>query len=227
MDKRDLGVRYVALIFVVLATVYFMPWRQLAAFLPAAVVKYRIAGPLLALTVAGIFFLPWQMALAMAFSMAGDFMGAYGSFIFQMGFFALAHIMLVTYFIVRLRRQRQCHEGQCCRRLIFPAVAAALCASLAAFALTCIIPHAPAGVIRTGCAIYALLICTMFGCAILQRDPLFAIGAALFLFSDMILSWNKFVTPVDGSKWLIMVPYYGGQLLLWLGAWKNSRRTAV
>lgn len=222
MDKKDRGVRYVALIFAVLATVYFMPWRELAAFLPAAVVKYRIAGPLLTLTVAGIFFLPWQIVLAMAFSMAGDFMGAYGSFILQMGFFALAHVMLVTYFIGRLRRQ-----GQCCRRWILPAVAAALCAALAAFALHCIIPHAPAGVIRTGCAIYALLICTMFGCAILQRDPLFAIGAALFLFSDMILSWNKFVTPVDGSKWLIMVPYYGGQLLLWLGAWKNSRRTAV
>lgn len=227
MDKKDWKPWYVALIFVALASVYFMPWRQLAAFLPAAVVKYRIAVPLLALTVAGIFFLPWQMVLAMAFSMFGDFMGAYGSFIFQMGFFALAHIMLTAYFIGRLRSSGQCNEGQCRCRWILPAVAAVLCAALATFALTCIIPHAPAGVIRTGCAIYALLICTMLGCAVLQRDPLFAIGAALFLFSDMILSWNKFVTPVDGSKWLIMVPYYGGQLLLWLGAWKNSRRTAV
>lgn len=58
----------------------------------------------------------------------------------------------------------------------------------------------------------------MFGLSLMQRSPLFAIGAALFLISDMILSWNKFVGPVTAEKWLIMVPYYLGQLLIWLGA---------
>ena len=52
----------------------------------------------------------------------------------------------------------------------------------------------------------------------LQRQGWFATGAALFVFSDMILSWNKFVEPVEYNNLLIMVTYYSGQLILWLTA---------
>ena len=72
--------------------------------------------------------------------------------------------------------------------------------------------------LQIGCGVYAVLITAMFGLSLMQRPPLFAIGAALFLISDMILSWNKFVGPVTAEKWMIMVPYYLGQLLIWLGA---------
>ena len=72
--------------------------------------------------------------------------------------------------------------------------------------------------LQIGCGVYAVLITAMFGLSLMQRSPLFAIGAALFLISDMILSWNKFIGPVAAEKWLIMVPYYLGQLLIWLGA---------
>ena len=86
------------------------------------------------------------------------------------------------------------------------------------FAFALVIPKVPEPGLQIGCGVYAVLITAMFGLSLMQRSPLFAIGAALFLISDMILSWNKFVGPVTAEKWLIMVPYYLGQLLIWLGA---------
>ena len=160
-------------------------------------------------------------------------MGAYGSFIGQMGYFALAHAMLVWGFAARIHGFRKSEimrggnsqaaeiqdfwSSTTWKVLVCLAVAAAL-----AFAFICIIPKATEGTIRIGCSIYSLLIGTMTGLALMQRSPLFAVGAVLFLISDMILSWNKFVSPVAASKWMIMVPYYLGQLLLWLGAVKAA-----
>ncbi len=220
------------LIFIVFATIYFLPKPILNSFLPEIIVKYRVALPLLALTIGGIFLLPWQMTLAMAFSMAGDFMGAYGSFICQMGFFAFAHIMLISWFIsqfmalpkdrciFRPKQKSRFNEAAGSSRVSLRVAGASICTFivLSTFAFTSIIPDAPAGIIRTGCSIYAVLICTMMCISMTLRSPLLLFGAALFLFSDMILSWNKFVSPVPAHRWLIMLPYYGGQLLLWLGA---------
>ena len=86
------------------------------------------------------------------------------------------------------------------------------------FAFALVIPKVAEPWLQIGCGVYAVLITAMFGLSLMQRSPLFAIGAVLFLISDMILSWNKFVGPVTAEKWLIMVPYYLGQLLIWLGA---------
>ena len=79
-----------------------------------------------------------------------------------------------------------------------------------------IVPCAPAGIIRTGTGIYACLICTMLVMALLQRSSLYALGAVLFVFSDFILAWNKFVEPVTYSRLLIMIPYYAAQWLLFI-----------
>lgn len=211
MRKRKTFTIICTAVFIILAVFYFIPSGTLKQFLPDAIVKYRIAGPLAALFLSGTFLAPWRITLAMGFSMAGDFMGAYGSFIMQMSFFAMAHVMLIWFFAGKIRKSPSWKT----------AIAAA---TLAAFALTCIIPHAPAGIIRSGCAVYATLICTMLCFALEQRNLLFAAGAALFLFSDMILSWNKFVSPVEARKWFIMVPYYTGQLLIWAGAVRENLR---
>lgn len=213
---------YIALIFIVLATMYFMPKVTLLEALPEKVVQFRIAYPVAVLALFGAYLgLSWQFVLAFLFSCTGDAMGAYGSFIGQMGYFALAHAMLIWGFASRLHgfRKSDFWSSTTWKVLVCLTVAAAL-----AFAFSLIIPKAPAGTIRIGCSIYSLLIGTMTGLALMQRSPLFALGAVLFLISDMILSWNKFVSPVTASKWLIMVPYYLGQLLIWLGAAKCSSR---
>lgn len=197
---------YISLIFIVLAAMYLMPAAALEQMLPEKVVRFRIAYPVAALALLGAYLgMGWKFVLAFLFSCTGDALGAYGSFFGQMGYFALAHILLIWAFAERRWKGR--------KTLVGLAVTAAL-----VFAFALVIPKVPEPGLQIGCGVYAVLITAMFGLSLMQRSPLFAIGAALFLISDMILSWNKFVGPVTAEKWLIMVPYYLGQLLIWLGA---------
>ncbi len=71
MDRKKITLAALAAV-AVLAAIYFVPTKALTGILPATAVKYRIVGPLATLTLAGIFLLPWQMTLAMAFSLVGD-----------------------------------------------------------------------------------------------------------------------------------------------------------
>lgn len=197
---------YISLMFIVLAAMYFMPDAALGQMLPEKVVRFRIAYPVAALALMGAYLgMGWKFVLAFLFSCTGDAMGAYGSFFGQMGYFAAAHIILIWAFAEELWKVR--------KTLVGLAVTAAL-----VFAFALVIPKVPEPWLQIGCGVYAVLITAMFGLSLMQRPPIFAIGAALFLISDMILSWNKFVGPVTAEKWLIMVPYYLGQLLIWLGA---------
>lgn len=205
-DKSNRKIIYISLIFIVLAAMYLMPAAALEQMLPEKVVRFRIAYPVAALALLGAYLgMEWKFVLAFLFSCTGDAMGAYGSFFGQMGYFALAHILLIWAFAEELWKVR--------KTLVGLAVSAAL-----VFAFALVIPKVPEPGLQIGCGVYAVFITAMFGLSLMQRSPLFAIGAALFLISDMILSWNKFVGPVTAEKWLIMVPYYLGQLLIWLGA---------
>lgn len=205
-DKSNRKIIYISLIFIVLAAMYLMPAAALGQMLPEKVVRFRIAYPVAALALMGAYLgMGWKFVLAFLFSCTGDALGAYGSFFGQMGYFALAHILLIWAFAEELWKVR--------KTLVGLAVTAAL-----VFAFALVIPKVPEPGLQIGCGVYAVLITAMFGLSLTQRSPLFAIGAALFLISDMILSWNKFVGPVTAEKWLIMVPYYLGQLLIWLGA---------
>lgn len=205
-DKSDRKIIYISLIFIVLAAMYLMPSAALEQMLPEKVVRFRIAYPVAALALMGAYLgMEWKFVLAFLFSCTGDAMGAYGSFFGQMGYFAAAHIILIWAFAEELWKVR--------KTLVGLAVTAAL-----VFAFALVIPKVAEPWLQIGCGVYAVLITAMFGLSLMQRSPLFAIGAVLFLISDMILSWNKFVGPVTAEKWLIMVPYYLGQLLIWLGA---------
>lgn len=205
-DKSDRKIIYISLIFIVLAAIYLMPSAALEQMLPEKVVRFRIAYPVAALALMGAYLgMGWKFVLAFLFSCTGDAMGAYGSFFGQMGYFAAAHIILIWAFAEELWKVR--------KTLVGLAVTAAL-----VFAFALVIPKVAEPWLQIGCGVYAVLITAMFGLSLMQRSPLFAIGAVLFLISDMILSWNKFVGPVTAEKWLIMVPYYLGQLLIWLGA---------
>ena len=205
-DKSDRKIIYISLIFIVLAAMYLIPAAALGQMLPEKVVRFRIAYPVAALALMGAYLcMGWKFVLAFLFSCTGDAMGAYGSFFGQMGYFAAAHIILIWTFAEELWKVR--------KTLVGLAVTAAL-----VFAFALVIPKVPEPWLQIGCGVYAVLITAMFGLSLMQRPPLFAIGAALYLISDMILSWNKFVGPVTAEKWLIMVPYYLGQLLIWLGA---------
>lgn len=67
-------------------------------FLPVGI-PHKISFPLTVLAVAGLWLLPRQMLLAVICSAAGDYMGSCGYFLGQMGFFALAHVWMIVFFI--------------------------------------------------------------------------------------------------------------------------------
>ncbi len=46
-----------------------------------------------------------------------------------------------------------------------------------------------------------------------------SIGAALFMLSDAILAWNKFVEPIEHGRVKNMAAYHLGQIILIMGVW--------
>jgi uncharacterized membrane protein YhhN len=187
----------------------------------------KIALPLLLLSIVGLWLLPWQMCMAMIFSAAGDYAGSCGSFIFQMGFFAVAHIFIIAYFIRRYLQKVE-HDGKLTAKAKGYLVMLGICIGvLLLLTLAKIAPAAPAGVIRAGVCIYTAVICTMLLTAMLQRSSLFALGAVLLVFSDFILAWNLFVEPIPGENLLIMIPYYLGQWLLFVRATSYRVKTPL
>ena len=172
------------------------------------------------LTIASLWLCPWQITMALLFSTLGDHMGSCNNFLGQMGFFAVGHVFYVIYFAGRYFRRVEPD-----RKLTGKAKGYLAMVVFCALALLCaaffkIAPEAPAGIIRIGVCIYATLISLMMITAMLQRSSLFALGAILFVFSDFILAWNKFVEPVPYRHYLVLVSYYLAQWLLFIRSTK-------
>jgi uncharacterized membrane protein YhhN len=75
-------------------------------------------------------------------------------------------------------------------------------------------------------AIYGAVISLMLLSAMLKlTDPawgagasvLVALGAFLFFLSDIVLAWNKFVSPIQNGRMLNIGMYHIGQILLAAG----------
>ena len=80
-----------------------------------------------------------------------------------------------------------------------------------------------AGDIFIPVAVYMSAICLMGIGAALFRQPssvLFA-GALLFVASDSMIGINRFVMPLPGSKYPIMMTYYAAQLLILWGVMRS------
>lgn len=193
-------------IFLLLAVLYFTGIE----------IPHKITFPLATLFIASLWLCPWQMCAAFLCSAIGDYMGSCPNFIGQMGFFALAHIFMVLYFA-----DRYFHKVEHDRKLTVKAkgylVMLLICIGcILATAFIKIAPGAPEGLIRIGVCTYACIISLMLLSAMLQRSSLFALGALLFVFSDFILAWNRFVEPVPYERYMILVPYFLGQWLLFI-----------
>lgn len=193
-------------LFLLFAALFFSPVK----------IPHKISFTLASAFIASLWLCPWQISLALLFSALGDYFGSCHNFLGQMGFFALGHVFYVWYFVKRWLTKVE-HD----RKLTAKAKGLAfmlllMIAALLAVVFTQIVPHAPEGIIRIGVSIYTVLISAMLYFALLQRSSLFALGAVLFVFSDFILAWNKFVEPIPYSGLLIMIPYYSGQFLLFM-----------
>ncbi len=61
---------------------------------------------------------------------------------------------------------------------------------------------------------YILVISTMTWSAIMSGQKWIILGSILFMVSDSILAWNKFITDVPYSGPLVMITYYGAQFFI-------------
>ena len=185
----------------------------------------RLALPAALLTLGGIGLLPWLMTAGFLFCAVGDTMGVLGSFEGQMAGFAASHVCFIAWLT------RQTHKT---KNAASPYIyITPLCFLPLFFAAVRIIPAIPDTPIRVGCFIYALLLTGTMLTAWLRmassarplRWPLLtALGATLFLVSDFVLAWNKFVASVPSSRILIMTTYYAALLLLFMGEARNYEK---
>lgn len=197
-------------VYLALTVFFFLPFD----------IPHKITPCVSTLFIASLWLCPWQISLALLFSALGDHFGSCGNFLAQMGFFALGHIWFIVYFISRYFKKVEPD-----RKLTGKAKGYLAMVIFCATVLLCvvffrIVPLVPPGVLTIGVSIYAILICTMLVSAMLQRSSLFALGAILFVFSDFILAWNKFVEPVPYRHYLVLVPYFLAQWLLFIRATK-------
>lgn len=202
-----------------LATTGLFMLASLLFFLPMPV-PHKITIPLGILTISSLWLCPWQMTMGLLFSALGDYMGSCGNFIGQMGFFAAAHMWYIVYFVKRYLEKVE-HDRKLTNKAKGYLAMVIFCAiALLATAFVKIAPGAPEGIIRTGVCIYAVIISLMMVSALVQRSSLFALGAILFVFSDFMLAWNKFVEPVPYRNYMVLVPYFIAQWLLFIRATK-------
>ncbi len=208
LDEKK--VKYVALIaslvFFAFAIFFFSPVK----------LPHKITLTVGSAFIASLWLCPWQITLALLFSALGDYFGSCHNFLAQMGFFALGHVFYICFFVKRWLTKVEADRKMTAKTKGQALVFLLLVSAIWFVAFTQVVPCANAGVIRIGVCIYALLIGTMLFTALMQRSSLYALGAVLFVFSDFILAWNKFVEPVEHSRYLIMTTYYMAQYLLFI-----------
>ena len=209
MDKKKL-LWFTAAAFVLLAVLYFLPFN----------IPFKKSFPLAILFLMSFCLQSWAIVAAMLCSLAGDVAGDLHQFVPQMGFFAIAHLFFLALGLKNKRAKGKPVKGWWFALVTLFAVA------LYYFASEKIIPFAPAGVVRTCMYVYAGLIVVMMWSALMQRDWMWGLGVVLFVFSDMILAVNKFVSPLPDERFLIMVPYYAAQLLIFVRCAKERLSAA-
>lgn len=195
----------VTALFFVGAAIFFSPLE----------IPHKLCIPMGIIAVSSFWLTPWEVALALVFSLLGDYAGSCHNFMAQMGSFAVAHIFYVLFFVRRYIKKDYKLTTKMKGYLLMLGICAA---ALLSFIFMKVVPAAPAGVLRIGVSIYVILICTMLYTAMMQRSVFYALGALLFVVSDFILAWNKFVEPVPYRTILVIGTYLSAQLLIFLRA---------
>lgn len=140
--------------------------------------------------------------LALLASAAGDYAGSTGNFIMQVAFFAVAHILYICDFAPRRVALRS------------NAHYATLLAIVTIGYLSFVLAHIESQVEFIAVAIYGLIIFTMGATAIFQQRPLkwwYVAAAILFIISDSLIVFGKYIAHIPHSSIWIMTTYYAAQ----------------
>lgn len=152
---------------------------------------------------------------ALAFSALGDITLELGVFLLGLGAFLLAQLTYAGIFV-----SRRVFDATSCARAA--GVVVMMAASSAA-----IWPHA--GDMQLPVAFYMTAISLMGLAAAMHARPsaMLLAGAVIFMVSDSLIGYNRFVAPLPGARQWIMVTYYLAQVLLVCGVIRYaSARTA-
>lgn len=163
------------------------------------------------LAAASLFCCPPAVTLFLFFSAVGDWAGAYGTFLLQMCAFAIAHVALIYHFCRSndLWKRIRAQKNTCVSALVIGL-------AVLATALWKVLPGVPPGVLTWGVTIYCLLIIYMWFLSCFHSFWVM-VGATLFVTSDFILAWNRFVSPVEAARLWILVPYFAAVGLIFMG----------
>jgi len=185
------------------------PWTMAALFLVLAIVGRFSSLPLI------------LFGLGILFSLAGDLFLMFSDRWFIPGLvsFLLAHVAYIAGFNIPLP-------------VVSPTWALVVTLVLA-FSAARLLRPIVAGLAAKGkrklitpVIVYGVVITLMLLSAMLtlfrlewKATPaaLVSVGAMLFFFSDVILAWNKFVTPIKNGRMMNMITYHLGQIALIVG----------
>jgi uncharacterized membrane protein YhhN len=145
----------------------------------------------------------WAFVVALVFSLAGDvlLMLPRDLFIGGVGAFFLAHVA----YIVGLR------IGQTeFTPLLMGAAIAFLVAAVVGRPILAGVASMEPG-LRTPVSAYIAVISVMVASALATGEPFAATGALIFMASDTLIAWNRFVKPLSWAPVVIMVTYHVGQ----------------
>lgn len=196
----------VTVLFLCLSVLFFAP----------VPIPHKLCLPMGVLFVSSLWLTPWEIFLALFFSILGDWFGSYGNFLPQMGSFAVGHMFYILFFIRRFLSKVERDRKMTAKAKGYFMMLAICVLVLMTMVFVRVVPCVPSGILRIGVSIYAVLICTMLFSALLQRSMFYAIGALLFVISDFILAWNKFVEPVPYGDALVLGTYLSAQWLLFV-----------
>ncbi|WP_409345591.1 lysoplasmalogenase [Paenibacillus sp. MBLB4367] len=73
--------------------------------------------------------------------------------------------------------------------------------------------------------VYVIVISLMIWCAVFSGNRFAVIGAILFFLSDSLLAWNKFVSPIEGAGYAVMITYYLAQFMIAMSLAKSPSRS--
>ena len=131
----------------------------------------------------------------------------------QIGFFAAAQILYIIIFSLWMPPKTKSSSA-------YKLISFLLVASVYGIAMCWIFPRVEERFIAYGIAVYALLLLGMCYAALQHRNAWLMLGAILFVVSDFVLGVHLFVQKIPHAHMSIMIPYYTGQLMLFLGTQK-------
>lgn len=144
----------------------------------------------------------WAIPAALFLSSIGDYQGSEHNFILQIFFFALAHIAYIMDYIAK-HKPSKLNKALAVTPFIY-----------AIIFLSILIPNISNGV-EIGAVIgYAIMIAIMGASALMldiKHKWWYVLAAALFIYSDSVIVYNKYIERIPNASMLIMTTYYAAQ----------------